>query len=296
MDDPDWRADNVRGIQMRLESFLRLIEDVTQRPKDVSSNGHLEGWLTWRMASKAKLIAQAIENLKTRTALSLALFDLWNDLRWYSRRAEKPDSATVSSFLSSWIRVLAPFAPHLGEETWRKIGEREFLVSAPWPDYGEMEAMGRSDELESLIKQTLEDTQEILVTTKLTPKRVHYYSAAKWKWRVYNEALSRANTRPETLDGLIREMLAAKVASAKDLPKFASKIVQQVRTMPGELRRRRLEMGDVDERGVLNGATAFFERELRTQVEVHGEEDSSLYDPKGRAKIAEPYRPAIFVE
>ena len=31
-------------------------------------------------------------------------------------------------------------------------------------------------------------------------------------------------------------------------------------------------------------------------VEVHGEEDSGVDDPKGRAKSAEPYRPAIFVE
>jgi leucyl-tRNA synthetase len=153
-----------------------------------------------------------------------------------------------------------------------------------------------SDELESLIKQTLEDTQEILVTTKLTPRKVHYYTAAKWKWRVYIEALSRADTRPETLDGLIRDMLAAKTGSGKNLPKYASRIVQQVRTMPGELRRRRLGIGDVDERSVLSEAASFFRRELKTEVEIHAEEDSSLYDPKGRAKIAEPYRPAIFVE
>ncbi len=43
-------------------------------------------------------------------------------------------------------------------------------------------------------------------------------------------------------------------------------------------------------------AQTFFSKELRTEVEVHGEEDASLYDPKGRAKIAEPYRPAIFIE
>jgi leucyl-tRNA synthetase len=296
MDDPDWRADNVRDVQSRLESFLRLVDGVAQRPKEQSSNGHLERWLTGRMGYKSRLIAEAIENLKTRTALSLALFDLWNDLRWYERRAEKPDSATVLSFTMSWIKILAPFAPHLSEETWRRIGERGFVASAPWPDFGDMKGMARSDELESLIKQTLEDTQEILATTKLSPKKVHYYTAAKWKWRVHSEALSRANTNPATLDGLIRDMLAAKTASAKDLPKYASKIVQQVRTMPSELRKRRMEIGDVDERSVLSEAAAFFRRELKTEVEVHSEEDQPLYDPKGRAKVAEPYRPAIFVE
>jgi leucyl-tRNA synthetase len=159
-----------------------------------------------------------------------------------------------------------------------------------------MRADSRSDELELLIKQTLQDTQEIVATTKLSPKTVHYYTAAKWKWRVYTEALARANSHPETLDGLIRDMLSAKVASAKDLPKFAAKIVQQVKTMPSELRTRRSEVGEVDERSIFTDALPFFGGELRTKVEVHGEEDASLYDPKGRAKMAEPYRPAIFIE
>jgi leucyl-tRNA synthetase len=296
MDDPDWRAENVREVRGRLEAFLRLVEDVTQKPNEQGSNGHLENWLMGRIAAKARLIADAVEQLNTRTAMSAALYDLWNDLRWYERRVAKPNSPTVTTFISTWIKLLAPFAPHLGEETWRLAGQVGFVTRSEWPTLTGTETDVRSDELEQLIKQTLEDTQEIVATTKLTPKKVHYYTAAKWKWRVYVEALMRANSQPETLDGLIRDMLTAKVASAKDLPKYTSKIVQQVRTMPKELRTRRLEVGEIDERTLLADARGFFMKELKTEVEVHGEEDISLYDPKGRAKIAEPCRPGIFIE
>jgi leucyl-tRNA synthetase len=295
MDDPDWRTDNVRDIKGRLESFLRLVDDFVQRPKEVSSNGHLENWLIEKMDLKSRIISESIEKLKTRTALSLALYDLWNDLRWYERRAEKPDTSTMTTFITNWIKVLAPFAPHLSEEAWKKIGQEGFAATARWPQLKATTA-GRSDELEALVKQTLEDTQEILATTKLSPKKVHYYTAAKWKWRVYAEALSRANSHPETLDGLIRDMLAAKTGSAKDLPKFTLKIIQQVKTMPNELRSRRSEMDVVDEKALLGEARSFFSKELKADVEVHNEEDASLYDPKGRAKLAEPYRPAIFIE
>jgi leucyl-tRNA synthetase len=192
--------------------------------------------------------------------------------------------------------VLAPFAPHLSEEAWRKIGKQGFVASAEWPQFEGRIAAGPWDELESLVKQTLDDTQEILATTKLTPKKVHYYTAAKWKWRVYSEALSRVRTHPETLDGLIRDMLAARAGSAKDLPKFALRIIQQVKTMSSELRDQRAQIGEVDEKSLLSEARAFFSRELKTEVEVHSEEDPQVHDPKGRAKIAEPYRPAIFVE
>jgi len=192
--------------------------------------------------------------------------------------------------------LLAPFAPHMAEESWRMMGQAGLVAATDWPKVTEARTDMMADELELLIKQTLEDTQEIVATTKLSPKKVHYYTAAKWKWRVYVEALTRANTNPETLDGLIRDMLSAKVASAKDLPKFAAKIVQQTKTMPAELRSRRLGVGEIDERVVFAGAQTFLGKELKAEVEVHGEDDASLYDPKGRAKMAEPYRPAIFIE
>ena len=296
MDDPDWRSENVRDIKVRLEAFSHLVEEIGTNHGETESNGHLENWLMSRVYEKARLVSEAIEKLKTRTALSAAIYEVWNDLRWYERRAEKPNPVTVSRFMSVWIRLLAPFSPHLAEEAWQTIGQNGFVSAAEWPKFDEAGIDERSDVLEELVKQTLGDTQEIIATTKITPKKVHYYTAAKWKWRVYIEALDRAESRPATLDGLIRDMITANSTSSKDLPKFAAKIIKQARTMPADLRTRRIKMGEVDERKALGEAQEFFVRELKSEVEFHGEEDSLQYDPKGRAKVAEPYRPAIFVE
>jgi leucyl-tRNA synthetase len=295
MDDPDWRYENVRDIKSRLESFVHLAQEVS-KAHEQASNGHLENWLMGKLHVRAKIASDAIEKLKTRTALAAALYDVWNDLRWYERRSAKPDSATEKAFLSEWIRILAPFAPHTAEEGWQLLGEHGFVSLAEWPKFDESRIDARSDELEELVRQTLEDTQEIIATTRISPKKVHYYSAAKWKWRVVNEALTRVESQPETIDGLIRDMIVAKPSSPKDLPKFASKIIKQARTMPPELRKRRIQLGELDEHGALVEAQKFFAKELKTEVEVHGEEDKELYDPKGRAKFAEPYRPAIFIE
>jgi leucyl-tRNA synthetase len=295
MDDPDWRSSNAREVQARLESLLRLVED-TASLSEHTSNGHLESWLMDRIHAKTKSVSEAIEKLKTRTALSSAMYDVWNDLRWYERRTTRPDSATVKTFISTWIRLLAPFSPHLAEEAWLKIGQKGFVSIGEWPKIDESKIDARSDELENLVKQTLEDTQEIITTAKITPKKAHYYTAAKWKWQVYKEAVTRAETRPEAIDGLIRDMIAAKSPAPKDLPKFAAKIIKQVRTMPTELRKRRLEIGEINELAAFNEARSFFAKELKVEVEAHSEDDPKLYDPKGRSRFAEPYRPAIFIE
>lgn len=295
MDDPDWRSGNAREMQGRLGSFLRLVDE-TLTSNDSASNGHLENWLVATIYAKARQTAEALTKMKTRTALSLTIYDVWNDLRWYQRRATKPDAQTLKTYISNWISMLTPFAPHIAEEAWQKLGQKGLASASQWPKYEESKFDIHSGELENLIKQTLEDTQEIIATTKITPTKVHYYSAAKWKWRVYNEALARAEKNPETLDGLIREMIVATSPAPKDLPKFASKIIKQARTMPPELRQRKLETGEIDELTTLKDAAPFFRRELKVEVEPHSEDDQELYDPKGRSKFAEPYRPAIFIE
>ncbi|HYW02034.1 MAG TPA: leucine--tRNA ligase [Candidatus Acidoferrum sp.] len=294
MDDPDWRFENVRDIQNRLAGFLRLVEENNGAQK--SSNAHMESWLTSRINSRIKIISEAIAKMKTRTALVTAIYDVWNDLRWYQRRVMIPDSATVNQVISIWIRLLAPFAPHLAEETWHMIGEKDFVSTTKWPEYDATKIDENAEEQEELVKQILADTQEIVTTTKITPKKIHYYTAAEWKWRIYQEALQRAETHPETLNGLIRDMITAKMFNQKDLPKFAGKIINQARTMPADLRKRRTKIGKLHEQKLLINAREFLSQELKVNVDVHGEEDHELYDPKSKAKSAEPYRPGIFIE
>jgi leucyl-tRNA synthetase len=295
MDDPDWRRDNARDMQNRLESFLHLVEEKTQSTQQ-NRNGHLEKWIIDRIQAKAKTISESIINLKTRTALAIAIYDIWNDLRWYERRATAPNSDTIKNYLSTWIRLLTPFAPHLAEECWKIMGQEGFASTAKWPEFNESAIDPHADELEELVKRVLNDTQEIIITTSITPKKIHYYTTAKWKWQVFKEAIQRAEKQPQTLDRLIRDMITATVTTQKDLPKYAAKIVKQVRTMPIDLRKRRITLGELNEQGALTEAKPFLARELKADIEVHSEDDTDLYDPKMRAKLAEPYRPAIFIE
>lgn len=37
--------------------------------------------------------------------------------------------------LEPFVLVLAPYAPHLAEELWEKLGHRQSLAYEPWPKY-----------------------------------------------------------------------------------------------------------------------------------------------------------------
>jgi hypothetical protein len=66
--------------------------------------------------------------------------------------------------------------------------------------------------------------------------------------------------------------------------------------MPDEMRKSRLEEGIVSEKPIFVDAVDFYQREFKCAINVWKEGDSGISDPKGRARMAEPYRPAIYLE
>ncbi len=195
-------------------------------------------------------------------------------------------------------RMLAPLSPHVAEEMWNSLGNKGLVVRANWPTIaGELNDEA-AEQAESIIRQTLEDTGEILKATHLTPRRIMYYTAAPWKWRIYKEALASAPNKEVRSGDFIKKIMSDSGMREIGEPAahYAAKSIQQARQMGEELRKFRREADDLDEQRIFQEAAAFFKREFKVDVQVWREGDNEAYDPSGRAKFAEPYRPAIFVE
>jgi leucyl-tRNA synthetase len=83
---------------------------------------------------------------------------------------------------------------------------------------------------------------------------------------------------------------------AKQVSSFIKKLIEEVRTVPLDMRKRRMKIKILNESGILEAATDFLEKELGTEVSVYNETDSNKYDPRDKAVYSKPYRPAIFIE
>jgi len=66
--------------------------------------------------------------------------------------------------------------------------------------------------------------------------------------------------------------------------------------MPSDQRKLRLQLQKLDEIDVMNDAQKLCSQQFNVEVAVYSEDDSERYDPKGRSMLAQPYRPAIFIE
>jgi leucyl-tRNA synthetase len=296
MNDPDWRKDTVGDIKSKLRGFQSLTDSIIKNAKQPTKD-HLEKWLLSVLQQKIKTVTESMETLKTRTALENALFEVWNDFRWYIRRKENLTSNTLKDALGTWTRMMAPFAPYMCEEIWNKLGHTDFVSVADWPSIDQNKVDVKAEETENLVKNVLEDTSNILKATKMVPKQIYYYSAASWKWKAYLTALKKSASGNIVIGDLMKELMSdpeLKTVAGK-VAKFAQGITQEINRMPEDMKQRQLQIGALDEAKLLKTAEAFFGREFNVKIHVYREDDPDIHDPQRKAGFAKPYRPAIYI-
>jgi leucyl-tRNA synthetase len=297
MDDPDWRADNVKDIQGKFEGMLGFAGSILANAKDPQV-GVLERWLKSRLQRRIAEATAGLEELKTRTALQAALFDTWNDIRYYIQRKGKADTLALKEAVEVWLRLLAPFAPYVCEELWSQTGKEGFISVAPWPKQDPTEVDVASEEQENFIADIIEDTLNILRATKISPTRVCFYTASPWKWQVYQKVLEKAVAGEAKINEVMKSLAAdpALKPHMKDAASFVPKMIKALTKFSGERKGNLLKIGVVDEKEILQAATVFLRERFNAEVLVFAETDSERYDPKKRAPMAMPNQPAIFIE
>jgi leucyl-tRNA synthetase len=193
--------------------------------------------------------------------------------------------------------MLAPVAPHTCEEIWEMLGGEDFIAQSPWPTHDKSKIDVRAEENEALIMNVLDDTLNIMKATGAKPKKICYYAAAPWKWKTYLKALEKSSAKVLQKD-LMKQLMQERdlKAKAEKVAKFTGQILDEINRTSGEEKQRRAEIGLVNESEALEEARSFFQKELNAEIHVYVEEDPERHDPKQRAELAKPYRPAIYIE
>jgi leucyl-tRNA synthetase len=195
-------------------------------------------------------------------------------------------------------RMLAPIAPHVCEELWEIMGKNQFISTSSWPAPDEARIDIQAEENEALIVSVLEDTLNILKATGATPKRIFYYVAAPWKQKIYLIGLKKSVSGKIQQKDLMKELMAdpSLKPKAEKIAKFTGQILDEINRMPEERKQRLIRVETINENQVLNEAEDFFEKEIKAEIHIYDEEESKRYDPRARASLAKPGRPAIFIE
>ncbi len=126
--DRPWETKGIVGVSRFLQRVWRAVvdEDTGElRVADAAPPRDLERALH----RTAESVGRDVERLHFNTAIS-SLMELVNELRATVGEGE-PTPRVVAEWL---VAMLAPFAPHLGEELWERLGHDESVVHAPFPE------------------------------------------------------------------------------------------------------------------------------------------------------------------
>ncbi|NLD65624.1 MAG: leucine--tRNA ligase [Crenarchaeota archaeon] len=297
MDDPDWRAENVTDLKTKFEALMGFAGNIISSDQ-IAENTALERWLTSRMQCRIKEVTSSLDELKTRTALQTALFETWNDLRWYIQRKGNCNTKALVEAVKDWLKMLAPFAPFLCEELWSRTGEDGFISVANWPLFDDSKVDAASEEQENLITDIMADTNNILKAMKITPTRICYYTPASWKWDLYLKILEKTLTGEVKINELMKEFAANKDLKPhmKEVANMVPRVIKALTKVSGIRKSNMQKIRIINEQFILEESLLFLKNRFNAEIDVYSEDDADRFDPKRRASMAMPYQPAIYVE
>jgi leucyl-tRNA synthetase len=148
-----WDTDDVEGVFRFLNRVWRLVVDeesgaLADRLTDADPAREQLRSLHWTI----KKVTDDIEERAFNTAIA-AMMEFVN-------AANKWD-AVPRQIMEPFLVLLSPFAPHLSEELWARLGHDESLAHADWPEYEDRLLQRKVVEIPVQVNGTVRDTIEI---------------------------------------------------------------------------------------------------------------------------------------
>jgi leucyl-tRNA synthetase len=131
-----WDTKGIVGVRRFLDRVWMAVHDAVHERRSATPAG-----LVRSLHKTIKKVSGDIEAFKFNTAISalMILLNDWNRLGGGDR-----------AFMEAYLRLLSPFAPHLAEELWELVGNKESVLRAEWPAFDPALA---KDETASIVVQ-----------------------------------------------------------------------------------------------------------------------------------------------
>ena len=152
----EWSDKDVKGVH----KFLNKVLDIPKLKFSSIKKEYIES-ITQTKISKC---TEHFDNLELNKVL-IELMDFYSLIEKY------PSKLAVSTF----VKMLYPFAPHISEEVWEKMGNRTLLAKSIWPKVNKSKINKKSEKSEEAIRKTVSDIKQILKITGKKAKQIYLY-------------------------------------------------------------------------------------------------------------------------
>jgi leucyl-tRNA synthetase len=175
-----------QGIESVAKFILKTYELLTLEPSRHRTELTVQDELIlFNMHKTIKLVTEYIDTLMIRDALN-CIMQFINELKAYSN-----DSVHLPTFrtaVRTLTLLLSPITPHLCEEVWEQLGNRNFVATASWPTFDPRILTVETEQQWNLLHNLCKDINEILKVAKIDkPKLIKLFIATAWKYKFVAE-------------------------------------------------------------------------------------------------------------
>ncbi len=148
-----WDSKGIMGVHRFLNRIWRMAvnEDNVTDLSRITNATHSPA-LDRTLHRAIKKVSEDIESLRLNTAVS-AMMILLNAI-------EEEQNVSREAF-ETMLKLVSPFAPHIAEELWQRLGHNGTIFDAPWPPFDESKTVEDSITLILQVNGKLRDKLEI---------------------------------------------------------------------------------------------------------------------------------------
>jgi leucyl-tRNA synthetase len=166
-----WSMQGVEGVYRFLHKAWRTVIDKDTGELDKAVKESHADEVTLRLLNQTiKKVGDDIESFGFNTAISQMMIFI-NHL---SKQEIRPKSV-----VEKFILVLAPFAPHIAEELWERLGHTDTLTYEAWPEYDK--GLIKEKEIELVVQVNGKIKDRIVVSTDADEEQIKQKALASEK-------------------------------------------------------------------------------------------------------------------
>ena len=256
--DIEWSDKGVEGTFRFLNKTYGLLDKL-----DGKDSKNIES----RLNKTIKDVTNYIDNFEYNLAL-VEIIGFVNYL--YKVEGNKKEA------INNIVLMLSPFAPHLAEEMWEKLGNKGFVSIADWPNYDESKIDEELLYSEELVNAVSNDIRRLLKLIKIEPKKVTLFVADKWKYDLVR-SVKRIVKETREIKGVIEAIMIKE--HADEIRKIVPRLVNDVSKIPQVI------LDQDKEYELFVQAKDVFEKEFNLKFQVKKNSEKAL-----------PGKPALLVE
>ena len=135
-----WSENGIEASRRFLDRVWRLMIDENGKVRDRITNVN-PGNLDKLYHQTVKKVTEDYEQLHFNTAISQMMI--------FVNEANKAEALPIQ-YMEGFLQLLAPIAPHIAEELWKKLGHTASIGTIAWPTYDE--SLLQEDEVEVIFQ------------------------------------------------------------------------------------------------------------------------------------------------